>query len=472
MKITNRLIIKVIGGALIVLTTSSCGIVQKKYEAPKVKNVESLYGNYSETDTTSVASIPWEDYFPDPILRGLISEGLEHNFDMQNAILQINQARQSLKAAKLAFFPTLSAGFFGNTYSRVSTKDANGDVDYFGVESKTLNFGLNATWEVELWGKLSAQKRSSLAQYLQSQEATKLVQTGLISGIATYYYTLLSLDEQLRITKESIDLLRETVTTNEALWEAGQVTAAAVEQAKATLFSTELSVPALETTIVQTENALSVLLGRQGGQIERSTFAQQEVPASLQAGVPIQMLANRPDVKAAEYAYRSAFELTNVARASLYPSLSISQAMVGFSSSQFSRWFQPEKLLLNIVGGLTLPLFAQGQLKANLETAKSNQQIALNSFNKAVYTAGSEVANILFAFEASQRKVEIRKKQIESLEKATEYTLLLQKSGDATYLEVISAQSSLLSAKLNGVTDKLEQLQAKVNLYEALGGGL
>lgn len=463
----------VVTGVAFSMAMTSCKVIQQKYQAPEVAQVKSLYGDYSTIeDTTSVASIPWREYFNDPILQGLIAEALENNFDLQNAVLQIEQARQSLKAAKLAYFPSLSAGFFGNTYSRISSKDANGDVDYFGTEAKSLNFGLNATWEVELWGKLSAQKRSTLATYLSSQEGANLVKTSVISGVSTYYYTLLALDEQLRITKETVELLRETVAVNESLWKSGQVTAAAVEQSKSVLYSTELSIPSIEMSILQTENALSLLLGRQAGRIERSDFYRQQLPEHLHAGVPMQMLANRPDVRSAEYAYRSAFELTNVARASLYPSLSISQALVGFSATQFSQLFKPESLLLNVIGSFTMPIFAKGQLKANLETAKANQQVALNTFTKTVYAAGNEVANILFTFDASKRKNEFRRKQIESLEKSSEYTLLLLKAGNANYLEVISAQSNLLSAKLNGVSDRLEQLQAMINLYEALGGGI
>lgn len=465
MKISKALLLGVILSAAL----SSCKITEK-YKAPEV-DAEQLYGQETNADTTSIAYIPWKQYFTDPILQKLIEEGLENNFDMKTALYNIDEAKEYLKEAKLAYIPSFGVAF-SDTHNTLSTKNSSGSVSYLSKNTNSYLFGLAATWELNIWGKIGSQKRSQLALYLQSQEARNLVQTNLVAGIATYYYTLLSLDEQLKITKETIELLKETVSTNEALMAAGEVNAAAVEQTKATLYSTELTIPTIEMTIHETENSMSLLLGRKAGSIERSTFDAQTVPSELKAGVPLQMVANRPDVRSAELGFRSAFELTNAARANFYPTLTLSQGVLGFGSGALSKLFNPESLLINLVGSIVQPIFAQGTLSSGLKIAKLNQQIALNTFKQTVVSAGNEVSNVLFTFNTSLKKNDMRDKQIQALTNSVEYTQLLLKAGEATYLEVITAESSLLSAKLGKVSDKLEQLQASVSLYEALGGGV
>jgi outer membrane protein TolC len=221
------------------------------------------------------------------------------------------------------------------------------------------------------------------------------------------------------------------------------------------------------------ENSLSLLLGRKAGRIERSSFAQQEAPAELMAGVPAQLLANRPDVKSAELNFRQAFELVNVAQANFYPSITLnSGSFIGYASSTLSGFFKPANLAASIIGGLAQPLFAKRQLVTNLEVAKGNQKIALLNFEKTVITAGNEVSDIMFTYNSSMKKNKSRNLQIEALQQSVEYTQLLLTAGEANYLEVITAQANLLTAQLGQVRDKLQQLQASVNLYKALGGGV
>jgi outer membrane protein TolC len=258
----------------------------------------------------------------------------------------------------------------------------------------------------------------------------------------------------------------------ESLQEAGMQNAAAVEQMKATLYSTEVSLPGLESGIRQLENTICVLLGRKPGAITRSTFIAQIMPAELKTGLPVQMLANRPDVKSAELDFRSAFELTVAAQASFYPSITLSSGTIGYGAGTLSQFFKPENIFLNLIGGLTQPIFAKKQLTANLKIQKASQEIALLTFEKTVLEASQEVSDILYTYESSKRKDENRKKQIESLNKSVEYTQLLLKAGEANYLEVITAEQNLLQAQLGQVSDKLEQLQAGVDLYKALGGGI
>lgn len=464
-KISKSLVL----GVLLSAAMASCKITEK-YKSPEI-DANGLYGNISNAaDTSSIAFIPWREYFSDPLLKQFIEEGLANNFDLKAALLRIEQASANFKQAKQGYLPSVGV-VLGDSHYTTSHKNNNGDVSLLSTNSNKYTFGLAATWELNVWGKISSQKRSQYALFLQSHEARNLVQSNLIAGIATYYYTLLSLDQQLNITKESIELMKQTLTTNEALWKAGQLNAASVEQTKAALYNTELTIPNIEMQIHQMENSLSLLLGRKAGAIQRTSLDQQTVSLDLNAGLPMQMLANRPDVRSAEYGFRSAFELTNVARANFYPTLSISEAMAGFGGTNFLELFKPENLLVSVVGNIVQPIFAQGQLSSGLKIAKLNQEIALNTFKKTVYEAGNEVSNVLFTFNTSLKKNELREKQIKSLENSVEYTQLLLKAGEANYLEVITAESNLLNAKLGKVNDKLEQLQASVDLYKALGGG-
>jgi len=451
-------------GVILSVGLSSCQVTNK-YKTPETSK-EDLYRDVADTDTTTIANIPWREYFSDAILVNLIEEGLTNNFDLQMAFERIQQAEAGLSVARAAYFPNLA---LVGQMTHTRTSDANSTL---GNYNNQFLVGLSASWEIDLWGKMNRQSRAKYAAFLNSHAGKNLVQTSVISNIALSYYSLLALDEQLNVTNETIKLLQESVKTMQALKDAGQLNSAAVEQSKSLLYQTQASVPALEIQIRKLENSLSTLVGRKPGSIARSTIKAQTVPASLQYGIPAQMLAKRPDVQQAELNFRTAFELTNVAQASFYPTIAISTAQIGYGVSSLSSFMQPENLLANIIGGLTQPLFARKQLIGNLKVAKAEQRAALLSFRKTVLAAGEEVSNILFAFDASTKKNAIRAAQVESSEKSVYYTQELLKAGEAIYTEVLSAEQSLLSAQLNQVNDKLEQLQYTVNLYKALGGGI
>lgn len=465
----NKIYGVVVLGAILLGGVTSCK-VSSRYKSPEV-DAANLYREASTTDTTSIASLSWREYFSDPKLQQLIEEGLANNFDLKVALQRVEQAKTYYAGAKKAALPSIGLGATV-THETYSTKNANGTVSVLSGNSNTYAFGLAAVWEVDLWGKMSKQAKAKYAQFLNSQESRNLVQSNVIAGIATYYYTLLSLDEQLKITRETVGLLKQTVSTMESLKDAGQLNGASVEQTKASLYSAEVSIPDLEISIHEMENSLSLLLGRKAGAIERSSFAEQAVPSELKVGLPIQMLANRPDVKSAELSFRSAFELTNAAKASFYPTVSLTQgSLIGFGASNISDLFRPENLIARVLGSFVQPIFAQGQLSAGLKAAKAEQEAALLTFQKTVIEAGNEVSNVLYTYHSSLKKNDLRDKQVTSLKNSVEYTQLLLKAGEANYLEVITAETNLLSAQLSQVNDKLEQLQASVNLYKALGGG-
>jgi multidrug efflux system outer membrane protein len=466
----NILLVIFAGIVFVFLGLSSCQVLNR-YQTPEM-DTSNLYRNdhrenYSG-DTATIADIPWREYFTDAYLIGLIEESLEHNADLQVAVTTIRQAEANLNMARVSYFPTVAlTGQVTNT----TTSDADKTLGY---NSQNVSLGIAASWELDIWGKLNRQSRSRYALFLQSHSYRNLIQSSLIANIATSYYSLLALDAQLGITTETVRLLEENVETMMALKEAGMqnVNEAAVEQSRALMLRTKLSIYDLESAIHQMENAISVMLGREPGTIERSLFEAQTVPAKLSTGVPAQLLARRPDVMQAELDFRSAFELTNAAQASFYPSVTLNAgSTIGFVASGFSNFFSSENLLANVIGGITQPIFNRGQLKGNLKIAEARQEAALITFENTVLRAGQEVSDILFSYESSVRKNSIRQEQIDSSQKAVEYTKDLLVAGEANYTEVLTAEQNYLSAQLGEVSDKLEQLQYSVNLYRALGGG-
>lgn len=472
----NRNYIK---GLILLGVTLSVGFTScqftNKYKTPEV-DTSNLYRDMASDDTTSIANVPWREYFTDPYLQALIEEGLANNYDMLITAERVKQAEAALGMARAAYLPSLGLSATVN-HERASaidpiTKKAKSPVEALKYDGTIYSLGIGASWEIDLWGKLNRQSRAKYAQVLNSYAGKQLVQTSLVAGIANSYYTLLSMDEQLAVTKQMVNLIDETLQTMSALRDAGELNSASVEQTRAALLNVKVSIPDLESAIRQLENSLSVTIGRKPGSISRSNFAQQTVSSSLQYGVPAQMLANRPDVKQAEASFRSAFELTNAARASFYPSLTLNTgSYIGYGATSLSNFFKVDNLAASIIGGLTQPLFAKKQLITQLKVAKADQQAALYTFEKTVLGAGREVSDILYTYESSIKKNDLRNHQIEALNKSVDFTRELLLAGEANYLEVIKSQQDLLSAKLNQVSDKLEQLQASVNLYRALGGG-
>ncbi len=455
-------------GLITLIGLPSCGVMNK-YKTPQPDS-KNLYGEMTSSDTTTIANKPWKEYFTDTYLVTLIDEGIQNNVDLQIAYTRIQQAEASLGMAKAAYFPDVS--LVGQVNHSRSSNGQNGK-DVLGYHSTDYTLGVSATWELDIWGKLNRQSKAKYAQFLSSYAYKNLIQTSLIANIATSYYSLLALDEKLAITVETIKLLEENVETMEALKKSGLQNGAAVEQSKALLYSTQTSVPDLESQIRELENSICTLLGRKPGTITRSAIHSQQYPLQLEYGVPAQMLAKRPDVQQAELSFRSAFELTNAAQASFYPSITLSSGTIGFGTNNtLSNFFKPENIFASIIGGLTQPIFAKKQLTGNLKIAKAQQQEALLTFEQTVLSAGQEVTDILFSFESSLKKNETREKQIEACQNSVYFTNELLKAGDANYTEVLNAEQNLLSAQLNRVNDKLEQLQYSVNLYKALGGGV
>jgi NodT family efflux transporter outer membrane factor (OMF) lipoprotein len=364
-----------------------------------------------------------------------------------------------------AFLPTLNA----NTSVTEAKLSA---VQGFGIRNNATQFqlGLSSAWEADIWGRLASSRRASFANLLQSEAGARAIQTGLVAIIANYYYSLLALDKQLAITEQTVRNWDTTVVTMRALKEAARVTEAAVVQSEAQRYAAEVTIPDLKQRIRETENALSIVMGVAPAAINRGLLDNQSPVETLQTGVPAQLLANRPDVQQAELAYRSSFELTNVARAAFYPALAITGS-AGLSSLTLANFLDPSSIAASIGAGLTQPIFNRRLNRTSLAVAQAQQQAALLDFQNTLLNAGQEVSNALSLYQAAIEKRNIRTNQLTALQRSVEYSQELLRNGFANYTEVINARQFLLQAELGRVNDQLQQLQATVNLYRSLGGG-
>jgi outer membrane protein, multidrug efflux system len=449
--------------SLLILLLASCKVTQT-YQSPGART-EDLFRDSNDSDTNSIADLPWNEVFTDTILQRLIREGINRNLNLQIAYTRIQQAQAYYRQSGAAFLPALNANA-SVTESKLS--DAQG----FGIRTNAtqLQLGVSTSWEADIWGRLSSSRRASFASLLQTEAAARAIQTGVVSAIANYYYALLALDQQLAITEQTVRNWDTTVTTMRALKEAAIVTEAAVVQSEAQRYAAEVTIPDIRQNIKETENALSILLGNPPGAIPRSRLEDQRSLDLLQTGVPAQLLANRPDVMQAEAGYRNAFELTNVARTAFYPSLLITGS-AGLSSLTLSNFLDPSSLAASIGAGLTQPIFNRRLNRTNLVVAKAEQQAAQLTFQNTLLVAGQEVSDAVSLHRTALDKMTVRTNQVTALNRSVEYTLELLRNGFANYNEVITARQSLLAAELGSVNDRLQQLQATVNLYRSLGGG-
>ena len=447
--------------AVIVTTVASCKVVQP-YSRPTDIAGKNLYRDVSNADTTTIANISWKEMFSDTLLQALIMEGIANNLDLKVAVARIKVAAANARQSRLALLPYVDANVTGTFQSVPSTQ--------FGFPQAYQSY-ISSSWETDIWGKLNSAKRASLALLLQSAAYERAVQTQLVADIAVNYYALVAYDAQLHVTERTVDNRKKEVETMKALKESDVVTGAAVVQSAANRYSVEITIPDLKQSIRETENQLSVLLGRNPDTISRSTLEEQHVITSLATGVPARLLANRPDVQQAEYQLRYSFELVNVARTYFYPSLTIT-ASGGLSATSLSQLFDPVSFFANITGGLLQPVFEQGINKQRLAVAQANHEEYLNTFKKTILIAGQEVSNALFSYHAAAEKQSLRAQQIDFLQKSVDYTKqLLEYSSATNYTDVLTSEQSLLAAQLGSINDTLQQLNAIVSLYRSLGGG-
>ena len=453
---------------VVAITLQSC-FVAKDYTRTELEETQNLFRTDNlPTDSISMADVSWKNIFTDQYLQQYIEEGLENNMDIRIAIQQMVAAEAYAKQGKAGYLPSFSIG--ANVTHQELSKNSQFGAFLSNTSTDQYDMTANLSWEADIWGKIRSNKRASQANYLQTVAAHQAVKTQLVSSIASTYYQLVALDAQLAITKQTIETREKGVETIKALKDAGQVNEVAVDQNIAQYNNAKALQVDLEIAVFKTENTLSILLGIAPQYFERNNLSVQAIETNIKLGVPANLLSNRPDVMAAEFGLIQSFELTNVARSNFYPSLTLT-ASGGFQSLDFNDLFNTNSLFANLVGGVTQPIFNQRKIKTQYEVNKAQQEQALLNFKKSLLVAGSEVSNALFAYRAETRKFEFRQKEVEALRLAESNSEILLNNGYANYLDLLTARQSALSAELNVIDNKLQQLLTIVNLYEALGGG-
>ena len=455
-KLIKNIVFVLVGSFIL----ASCKVTQT-YESPQV-NTANLYRDSSSADTNTIANLPYNDFFSDKNLQNLIGEGLLNNLDLKMAYERINQSNAYFLQSQAAFLPGVDANA-GINYGKSPQLQG-------GKTGFQYQLGVSSNWELDIWGKLRSSSRAAFANLLQSEAGSRAIRTEIVAGIANYYYVLLGLDQKLAITEQTVRNWDTTVVTMRALKEAARVTEAAVVQSQAQRYAAEVTIPDLKQNIKEIENAMSILMGSAPHSIMRGSLLSVTIIPTLTTGVPAQLLSHRPDVMQAEYRFRNLFELTNVARTYFYPSLNISGS-VGISAIAFDQLFNSSAFSGSIGGGLLQPILNRRLNKTRLSVAESQQQEALYDFQNTLLNAGREVSDAMSLYETATSKESIRNNQINALENSVQYSQELLENGFATYTEIITARQSLLQALLGKVNDRLQQLQAMVDLYRSLGGG-
>jgi len=463
-----------INGLLLLLLLSACK-VSKDVQTPK-NVVPDTFRNATHTaDTTSIGDMQWKNFFADATLQNLIDSAIERNYDMQLAVKNIEASRLLFRQTKWNNVPQVDATVQA-TINRPSNNSLNGlSLSSFGVGSSAADdytSYLSLSWEADIWGKIRSKSKAALAEYLSTIEAKKAVQTTLVNNVAQGYYNLLMLDEQLKIAQSNARLNDSTLRIIKLQYNSGQVTLLAVQQAEAQLLTAQSLVPQFEQNIKIQEDALSILAGRLPGDISRNaTLDQFEVPATVSSGIPSSLLANRPDVKSAEYAIQEANANVNVNKAAMYPALRIT-ASGGTDAFRASDWFNiPSSLFGIVAGSVVQPLLDHKELQTQYRVAEVNRNKSVIQFKQSVLNAVGEVSDALVKIDKLKQQQAIVQNQVNTLNKATQNANLLFQNGMATYLEVITAQSNVLQSQLQLATIKRDELSAVSDLYRSLGGG-
>ncbi|MCD8317447.1 MAG: TolC family protein [Paraprevotella sp.] len=439
---------------------SSCGLY-KSYERPADIQTDGLYRseNSQNGDSLGIASLAWKEIFTDPQLQTLIEKGLAQNTDLRSAQLQIEQAEASLKAAKWAYIPSLA----------FSPEGTLSGVDW-GKASKTYSIPVTASWQIDIFGSLHNAKKRAQVQVENSQAYRQAVESQLIATIANYYYSLAMMKDQLRVSMETEQSWKANVETTRALMNAGQSNMAAVSQTEANYYSICTQITDLKQQISDLEDEFSALLGEAPQKYDIGSMDYWKVPEQVSTGIPAAVLAHRPDVKQAETQLAAAYYTTNEARAAFYPNLNLS-GTIGWTNSLGSVIVNPGKWIWSAVASLTQPLFQNGKLRAQYKISKSQQEQAKLTFQQTLLNAGKEVNTALTKMQASDEKETLYEKQIVSLETAVKSTQALMMNSSTNYLQVLTAQQSLLTAQMSQISNKFDKIQAVIELYQALGGG-
>ena len=454
---------------LVTVLLNSCKIRQD-YERPKDIVEEKLYRtDLLPKDSTSIAQLSWKEIFTDAVLQKHISKALENNLDIRIALQNIASAEAYLKQSKAAYAPTLTVGP-GYTFQTQSLNTQFGQI--IGERRYVNQFDVTASlgWEADIWGKLRGQQKAQMATYLGTVAAHQAVKSSLVASVATAYYQLLSLDEQKKIIQNTIEVRKKNLETTQALKTAGTLTEVAVQQSEALVYNAEASLISLDVQIQILENTISLIMGEPSQKIERTALSSQNFNLKTDLGYPISLLANRPDVRQAEFNLINALELTNSAKAQFYPTLKIT-GNTGLQSVDIDHLFSGNSLFASLVAGLAQPVLNKRQIKTNYEVSLANQEKAYLNFRKSILSAGREVSNALTMYTSQDQFITLKKKEMEAYKKSVNDSQELVNYGMANYLEVLNASVNQLNAELNIANAEYVKLQSAVELYRSLGGG-
>ncbi|MEN2489435.1 efflux transporter outer membrane subunit [Flavobacterium sp. B11] len=468
MKTLYKIGIVLFAGAIM----TSC-VVGKKYSRTDLNAPDQFREEIAVTGDTVL--LPWKNYYKDPLLVALIEKALVKNNEVIIAMKSMEQLDLNYKQAKLSLMPTLDFDA-GASRAYPSKNSLNGSLSqqFIGKDyMDDYSANLRLSWEVDIWGKAAMQKRDAKAAYFAQTENLSALKTRIIVQVAQSYYNLLGLDEQLKIAEKNIELSTNTLNMMQLQYKSGSISSLAVNQTEAQKKTAELLVPLAKANIAVQENALQILCGEYPDKIERAgNIDAAEVAVVFPAGIPASLLSRRPDVKASEYAVMSANAKTGLAKATMYPTLSLNPS-IGVNSFEFENWFNfPGSVTKTIAANLAQPIFRKKALRTAYEVAVIEQEKAVVQFKQSFITAVGEVSDAMSRLKYADERMILAKDKAESLDKATSDASLLYKSGMANYLEVIAAQNSSLQNELDLVTIKLEKLNAAINLYRALGGGV
>jgi multidrug efflux system outer membrane protein len=448
--------------------------VSKDVKTPQAA-LPATFRSSTTTDTTSIADIPWKNFFTDPELQKLIDSAIIRNYDMQLAVKNIEAAQLVVKQVKWNYVPTVGLNVTAssnrpsdNSFNGINLANANIGTNH--IEDYSANLALS--WEADIWGKIRNQNKAAVAAYLQTSEAKKAIQTTLVASVSQGYFNLLMLDAQLATAQKNVRLNDSTLRIIKLQFDAGQVTLLAVQQAEAQQQAASQLVPQFEQNIALQENALRILTGALPDRVERNkTLNDIAFADNLSAGLPTALVSRRPDVKSSELALAVANANVGINQASMYPALRIT-AQGGINSFKASNWFNVPASLFGVVSGsLITPLLNHKEFKTNYEVAKVNREKTVIQFRQTVLNAVGEVSNALVRIDKLKEQQDIAANRVVVLQKATSNANQLFKNGMANYLEVITAQGNVLQSELALATIKTERLNAVAELYRSLGGG-
>jgi len=467
---------------IFLLGISACRI-GKDYQRPELKISESYRGEDIALDTTSLGDLHWRDFFMDTALQQLIDTALVYNYDMQKALKNIQIADQQVMRAKAQFLPEINAdlatinqqfrskNFYSSPTAKYYTETGKTPPENMYLYNPQYYSSVSLSWELDIWGKIKRQNESTLAQYLQTHEARKLLQTQLVASLAEGYYNLLMLDAQLEVARRNLRLSDSTLRIVKLQRDAGQVTSLAIQQTESQSLAAKSLIPQIERKVAIQENNLQILAGQLPDSIQRGLDLNHLMEDSISAGVPLYVVNNRPDVRAAELALRAANADVGVAQAYRYPNITI-DATGGVNSMLAKNWVSiPGSLFGGLIGSITQPVFNRRKLKTSIEIAKIEREKAELDFQESVLRAINEVTNTLVSLRKLREEDIIAEKRVEVAKLGVKQADLLFKAGHATYLEVINAQQNAIDSELELVSLQQQLLLARVELYRSLGGG-